>query len=115
DRTRIAPYVRDPAADFDDHFDYPPFLALTNGGAGSAVGLEAQDLAVAFAVREMECQRPKSMTVAPGRIAVGIWPGEAGALLLPQGRSKRQVFCFRFAQGNDASPPLDAWLADPRA
>src|SRR5262249_22500201 len=113
DNTRISPYVHDPAADFDDHFDYPRFMAKTNDNAGSVAGLEADGLGAAVTLRERECRRPKPRPVEPGRVAFGTGPREAAPPALPQGRSKRQVFAFRFT---DAGPSaLDAWLSNPRA
>src|SRR5690606_28640200 len=71
-------------------------------------------------------QRPKSVTVSPSEVRVGIWPRFAGPLKLLQGRSARQVFTFRFSEPDedkvnrlavDASScrlePALCWL-DPR-
>jgi hypothetical protein len=123
DRTQFASHVKDPVKELDDDFDYPPFLLKVNQGTGNAVALEGKDVAVLFAMREFEFQRPKTLTVKPGCVVVGIWPEQAGPLTLPQGRSKRQVFCFRFCEpkaeqveallGNAAScllEPSVCWL-----
>lgn len=110
DRTRYGPYAKT-SAELDDEFDYPPFLANTNLGTGNAVALEGNDVAVVFAMREFELQRPKLLTIEPGGFSVGIWPQEAGTLTLPQGRSKRQVFCFRFCESKPDS--VEALLANP--
>jgi hypothetical protein len=111
DRTMYSTHVKDADKELDDHFDYPPFLRNANRATASAVALEGEQAAVLFAVRELECQRPKSLTVQPGRVAVGIWPEEAGTLKLPQGRSKRQVFCFRFCEPK--AEQVEALLSNP--
>ncbi|MBI4024941.1 MAG: hypothetical protein HY360_08160 [Verrucomicrobia bacterium] len=110
DHTQFAAHVED-AVVLDDHFDYPHFLLSTNLSTGSAAALENDQAAVLCAMRDFECQRPKTLTVRPGGIHFGIWPEEAGTLKLPQGRSNRQVFCFRFCDPDQKK--VDGLLANP--
>jgi len=110
DRSRFAPHVKQ-ASELDDDFDYPSFLRGTELDTGSAVAVESDDVAVLFAMRDFEYQRPKTLTVKPDGFTVGIWPEAAGPLVLPQGRSTRQVFSLLFAD----PATVDSTLIAPAA
>jgi|GEM_PF-731364 len=98
DLTRRDPHVEDGPAVLQDTTNYPWFLMPDKARPmGHAVALENRLVAVACAMRDFEQQRPKTLTVRPGEIRFGIWPKRAGVLSLPQGRSCRQVFHFRFS------------------
>lgn len=112
DGARYSAHVK-ASAELDDDFDYPPFLRDVNLDTGTAVALEGRDAAVIFTMHDFELQRPKTLTVRAGRVEAGIWPVEAGTLVVPQGRSKRQVFAFRFC---DPDPKAtESWIANPAA
>jgi hypothetical protein len=109
DATQARAHVDDVAC-LDDDFAYPPFYS-SQFAVGSAVALEGKGVAMTAAMRFLEDQRPKTVDVAPGVVAVGIWPERAGLLRLPQGRSSQHRFAFLFT-GPDA---VDALLVAPDA
>ena len=123
DRSRMNPYIADLEC-VDDTEVYPYFLEGVSAMVGSAVALEDDRVALVCTMCEFECRRPKTITVRPGEARFGIWPESAGPLSLPQGRSCRQTFAFRFlspdgdqvdsllASGSRcAQRPAQAWLA----
>ena len=97
DRSQFDAYVDD-AAVLGDEAVYPWFLRGGNRTVEPAVAIEYDHAAVVCAMHEFRQQRPKTLTVSPGHIHFGIWPEVAGPLSLPQGRSGRQVFSFRFCE-----------------
>jgi len=124
DRVRFRPYVDDPQTIGDEH-DYPAFLEGINQELGSTIAIEQNDVAILCALRDLTYQRPKTISVTPNKLVFGIWPESAGTLRLPQGRSHRQIFDFRFTDpdetivnrilttGNETIQPIVAWL-DPQ-
>jgi len=111
DRTTLPPYVENPEAVLEDYDHYPHFLTGYNKHMGSAVALENDRSAVVIAMRDFMYQRPKTMTVRPGGVDFGIWPRRAGMLRLPQGRSCRQQFSFRFMPSE--AEKVDHYLSVP--
>jgi len=96
DHTAQLPFVEDTAC-LDDTCEYPYFYN-TQYAVGPVTALEGDDVAVVFALRNLEDQRPKTVTVSPGALAVGLWPRRAGLLRLPQGRSSAHQFAFRVVE-----------------
>lgn len=110
DRSQFDAHVDD-AAVLGDEAVYPWFLRGGNRIVEPAVAIEDAHAAVVCAMHDFRQQRPKTLTVSPGHIHFGIWPEDAGALSLPQGRSCRQVFGFRFCDAGDDL--IEAALAKP--
>lgn len=123
DRTMFVPTVEDAREVLDDQETYPHFLKGLERHVGAAIALENQDAAVVCHMRDTVCQRPKTIDVEPGAFTFGIWPQAAGTLKLPQGRSSRQQFSFRFLPADPGGvdrlitaptrcdiEPVTAWL-----
>ncbi|NQU11724.1 hypothetical protein HQ590_13095 [bacterium] len=110
DGSRFPPHVKD-AAELDDGFEYPHFLRGHNAQTSGAVALQNSQVAVTVSLRDFECHRPKTLRVAPGRVSVGIWPESAGPLVMSQGRSHREVFCFTFT--DPVAETIESLLVNP--
>lgn len=106
DATQARAHVDD-VASLDDDAQYPPFYS-SQYTVDPTVALEAGGVAMTAAMRFLEDQRPKTVDVAPGSVAVGIWPKRAGVLRLPQGRSSQHRFAFLFAEPEAAERLLGA-------
>ena len=99
DKTRASTYVKDGKSLLDDESNYPWFLMNSEERpVGHAVAIENKKVAISCVMENFLQQRPKTITVQPGVFAFGIWPKRAGTLSIPQGRSCRQVFHFRFCE-----------------
>ncbi len=109
DATQARAHVDDVAV-LGDTAAYPPFYS-SHYSVDPVVGLEDEGVAMTAAMRFLEDQRPKTVDVMPGAVAVGLWPERAGVLRLPQGRSSQHRFAFVFTTPEGA----DALLAAPEA
>lgn len=101
DRQRFKPYVVNKGA-IGDFFNYPVFLQNLNDVVGETIGIRNSRVTVLCCMRDFIHQRPKSITVEPGRISFGLWPEFAEILHLQQGMSKRFVFDFTFFDSHES-------------
>jgi|GEM_PF-504589 len=94
-------HVEDPAMLLDE-VDYPFYLHPPLVGTHDWLGAGDGAHAVYLRMEDFLAARPNRLTSAGNHLAAEVWPNTAGALDLPQGRSRRQTFTLAFIAGKDA-------------
>lgn len=112
DRTHGVPYVED-LDSLADETAYPYFLEAHARNVGETFALVGSEAAVAWAMEDLACHRPKEIVARPGELLIDLWPEWAGPLTLPQGRSCSQRFGFAFADPSEIESVLQRSVSTP--
>lgn len=95
DFSRGDAHVDDPAMLLDD-IDYPFYLHAPLTGTHNWLGVGDAERAVYVELQDFLTARPNRLASAENRLSAEVWPASAGALELPQGRSRRQTITLAF-------------------
>lgn len=98
DWSRKVPYLTDPAMLCDD-IDYPYYLVTSTQQTSSWLGVTGEQGGMYLQLQDMINLRPKRLAAEDGVITADLWPREAGALELRQGKTRSHTFTLAFFDG----------------
>lgn len=97
DMHRGAPYAEDPAMLLDD-VEYPFYLHAPLVDTYDWLGVGDEKHAVYVQMPDFNITKPNRIASHDNELSAELWPTSAGALDLPQGRSKRQTVMWSFTK-----------------
>jgi hypothetical protein len=103
DSQRIQPHVESPSMLLDDE-QYAPYLDPPLVGTPDWLGVVEGDMAVYAHAQDFAEMQPSRLFSAGATIGFDCWPQRAGAMTLPQGRSRRSVITLTFNEQGAMSP-----------
>lgn len=119
DETRGPTHVEDVAMLLDD-VKYPIHLRPPLVDTADWLGIGDDKRSVYVRMQDFANTRPKRLVSDGSSLVFEVWPARAGRMIVPQGRSKRQVITLAFAEKprlavGEATRLLDAPLHEGRA
>jgi hypothetical protein len=115
DAWSVRPHVRALAA-LDDPGDAPAYMLVRAHSTSDWMGLTGESGSTYLSMRDFTALYPKRLASAGDELQLDLWPAEAGALELPQGRSRRATLllaCFAAAPELPGSSAVQAALDLP--
>lgn len=106
DHSRNLPYIATREMLEDDGV-YPAYLVKALPQTSPWIGLassQGQTPSVHLQLVDMVNHRPKKLVADEGELHAELWPTEAGAMQLPQGRSRRHTLTLTFTGEGEATP-----------
>lgn len=91
-------HIEDPAMLLDDT-EYPKHLRPPLVGTSEWLGLGDETHSLYLRMQDFLQMRPKRLASAGNSVELEFWPAAQGTLMLPQGRSRRQVVTAVFSDG----------------
>jgi len=106
DADQNMPHVTEPGM-FNDDQTLPRYLKPGQTRTQDWVGIQRSEGTAYLQLNDMAAMHPKQIDVDAGQVVVGLWPTEAGPLVLPQGRARRHTLLWTFDHPRAAQQVLD--------